>query len=106
MQFPSDEEIERWRMALADEQLFGKNDAVFELRLPSDLKDALAQKGAETGRSLAAVLRLAAVLYLRGPEHVAMVVARRYGLAQQSAPSVVPTNVVWPFGERRTSGQR
>lgn len=92
MYFPTKEEIERWRMSVADEELFGKNDADFELRLPSDLKEALARRGAESGRSAAAVLRLAAVLYLRGPEHVGMIVARRYGVAQNAAPEAARTN--------------
>lgn len=92
MDFPTQEEIDRWRMCIADEELFGKNDDSFELRLPAELKAALARKGAQENRSAAAVARLAMVLYVFGPEHVGMIVARRYGLAQQAAPDAVRTN--------------
>lgn len=85
------EDFEAWRLSLADEELFGKNDDTFELRLPADLKEALARKGAETNRSAAAVLRLAAVLYLRGPEHVGMLVAKRFGLEPTMAPDSART---------------
>lgn len=94
MLFPTPEEVRRWRMSLADEEIFGKNDADFEMRLPSGLKDAMAKKAAETGRSAASVARLAMALYLFGPEHVGILVARRYGLGQQPAPFDARTSVL------------
>jgi hypothetical protein len=85
------EDYEAWRLSLADEELFGKNDDDFEFRLPTDLKAALAKRAAERKCSTAALLRLAAVTYLYGPDHVGILVAKRYGLAPMTAPSIART---------------
>lgn len=88
---PTPEEFEAWRLSLADEELFGKNNDSFELRMSTELKDALAKRAAERGTSTAALLRLAAVTFLYGPDHVGILVAKRYGLGQMPAPSAVRT---------------
>jgi hypothetical protein len=77
----TEEDYEAWRLSLADEELFGKNNDSFELRLPTELKDALAKKAAERGTSTAALLRLIAVTYLYGADHVGILVLKRYGVA-------------------------
>lgn len=88
--FPTEAEIAQWRLAVADEELFGKNDDDYELRLPKALKEAAARRAAAEGRSPAALHRLAVALYVFGPEHVGMIVARRYGVARQVAPDEAP----------------
>lgn len=88
----------RWRMSLADDEMFGKNDDNLELRLPAELKEAVARRAQQDGRSVAAVVRFALVMHLFGPEHVAMLVARRYGLAQKVVPIPAPERVRTPVG--------
>lgn len=83
------EDYAAWRLSLADEELFGKNDDSFELRLSAELKAALAKKANERGTSTAALLRLAAVTFLYGPDHVGMLVAKRYGLAPSTVTNAV-----------------
>ncbi|WP_331175366.1 ribbon-helix-helix protein, CopG family [Roseateles sp.] len=80
------EDYAAWRLSLADEELFGKNDDDFEFRLPSDLKAALAKKAAERGTSTAALLRLIAVTYLYGADHVGILVLKRFGVVPGTAP--------------------
>lgn len=94
----SELERQRWRMSLADDELFGKNDDTLEMRLPSELKAALARRAQQDGRSVAAVVRFALVMHVFGPEHVAMLVARRYGLAQKVVPIPAPEFVRTPVG--------
>lgn len=89
----SEIERQRWLMSLSDDELFGKCDDSLELRLPSELKDALARRAAAEGRSVAAQVRFALVMQLFGPEHVAMLIARRYGLAQKVVPIPAPEAV-------------
>lgn len=88
------EDHEAWRLSLAaDEELFGKNNDSFELRLPTELKDALARRAAERGTSTAALLRLIAVTYLYGADHVGILVLKRYGVAGNPVLQPVRTTV-------------
>lgn len=89
---PSEEDYAAWRLSLADEELFGKNNDKFELRLSTELKDALAKKAAERGTSVAALLRLIAVQYLYGADHVGMVVATRLGVVLTPVRTTVQTS--------------
>lgn len=94
----TDEDYEAWRLSLADEELFGKNDDTYELRLPGDLKAAIAKKAAERGMTTAAYWRLAAMTFAFGPDHVGMLVAKRYGLVpgvvQQAARTTAPAGAI------------
>jgi len=89
----SELEHDLWRMSLSDEEMFGKNDDVLEIRIPSGLKAALQRRAAEQGRTAAATARYALVLHLYGPEYVGMMVARRYGVVPTPVPTDVRTNV-------------
>lgn len=84
---------ELWRMSLSDDEMFGKNDDVLEIRIPSELKAALQRKAAADGRTAAATVRYALVLHLYGPEYIGMMVARRYGVVPTTVPTDVRTNV-------------
>lgn len=93
---PSQEDYEAWRLSLADEELFGKNDDDDEFRLPNALKEAVRKYAAERGMSRAAAYRLAAVMLVFGPEHVGILVAKRYGLNPQPALQPAPAPVRTP----------
>jgi hypothetical protein len=83
-------------MSLADEELFGKNNDFFQLRLSTELKEALARKAAERGTSSAALLRLLVVQHIYGADYVGIVVAKRLG----AVLTPVMTPVMTPAEQR------
>lgn len=89
------------KFAVSDQDLFGQCDETLEVRLPSDLKDAVrraaAQRKMKTGPWVRLVLANAAL----GQEHVLSVLAERVGMAPVPAP--LPAPAVAPSFVRTTA---
>lgn len=71
--------------SIADDSLFGLNGDSMEIRLPTELKDAVRARAAQHDMTVSNYVRLLLAMNVWGEQHVAMLVARKL--------SVVTTHV-------------
>jgi hypothetical protein len=78
------------RFALGAEDLFGKADDSLELRISSELKEALRKYAASKRMTMSAAAKLLLANGIFGPEHVVSVVAQRVTMDREAARTTDP----------------
>lgn len=77
--------------SIGDDNLFGLNSDTLELRLPTELKDAVRRKAAEHDMTVSNYLRLLMAMNVWGEQHVASLIAKKLRVVTTPVPARVGT---------------